>query len=611
MPHERASADGVLLVAFLRRCATQDHFLFADDSSAVPVMDFSNPNNGGPNGAAAVPQPIGKRVPYVSCKGNGSGGMLNIGDEYLRVCSKSTASPATNISQVLRKCPEIKQLNAVSGLPLANDVDMMTLALNEYAGRHLDLSAYICSTGTLNPARLYSCFGLDRLMPASFKEQSYNVNSSTMGFFSSSSAAAPEFRNAAFGVHIVGGLLVSALHGSEMVANSSCDSVLSENIMCKMLRLAPRGLLAPTGSTFLRKSFSGGVVQYDNLVLSDKVETVHGAGKTDYFTRPLHDDGMVKKERSQYMSCNIYKTYCPEDVLHMTHVVAAMKYFKIPHIGMLPLDLVRPRYNMLYDVFYPLIRIRDTYYEEGSDNSDAALHGFIRTYIDESTNTPVFQIFAAYYDSDFMTIPDVDPAVDCFTDSKQFSLTELDKGLGDMQLLVYPLIRRHSAVIYCNISKKIGVVLPIMDEDAPVLDGRGDCVYLNTDDVCYNVLLIGETTSTKFHPLQIECCLLGLGTKIYIRSSVLRGYVDASHISISMDLSIVEYVVGHVRYAQTIPDTLAGFGSISFCIQKRTVHANEVDMISISCPIEQLSPSDFLSAADVVDTSHLKIIDRI
>jgi hypothetical protein len=547
----------------------------------------------------------------VCCKGNGSGGMLNIGDEYLRVCSKSAASPATNISQVLRKCPEIKQLHSVSGLPLANDVDMMTLALNEYAGRHLDLSAYICSTGTLNPARLYSCFGLDRLMPESFREPSYKVNSSTMGFFSSSSAPVPDFRNAAFGIHIVGGLLVSALHGNDMIANSSCDSVLSGSIMCKMLRLAPRGLLAPTGSTFLRKSFSGGVVQYDTLVVPE-TETVHGSGKTDYFTRPLHDDAIVTDERSQYMSCTVYKTYCPEDILHMTHVIAALKYFKIPHICMLPLDLVRPRYNMLYDVFYPLVRLRDTYYQEGGDNSDVSLHGFIRTYV--NGGVPMFQIFVSYYDASFMTVAGVPPVIDCFTDQTQFELSELDKSLGDMQLLVAPLIRRHSAVVFCLESKKFGVVMPFMEADSTtiLLDDHGDRVYFNSDDVCYNVFFSGEDVSTVLHPLQLEVSLLALGTKVYIRSSVLKRFIDASHISVSMDQSPIEYITAYVRYAQAIPETIVGFRSITFCVQKRTAQANDVDMVSVTVPVdEHLSDSDILLGIEVVDTSHMKIINRI
>ena len=608
-PQERASANGVLLTEFLRRCAGDDHFLFADDSNAVPVMDFTNPNNGVP----AFQPPVGKRVPYVCCKGNGTGGMLNIGDEYLRVCSKSSSSTAHIISQTLRKCPEIKNLHSVSGLPLANDVDMMALALLEYAGRHLDLSAYICATGSLNPARLYSCFGLDRLMPASFNEVSYNVNSATMGFFSSTSSPVPEFRNAAFGVHIVAGLLVTALHGTEMVSNSSCDSVLSENIMCKILRLAPRALLAPTGSAFLRKSFSGGVVQYDTLHLPDDVETVHGVGKTDYFTRPLHDDGMVKDGSPQYMSCTIYKGYCPEDLLHMTHVIAAMKYFRVPHIGMLPLDLVRPRYNMLYDVFYPIVRLRDTHYQEGGINTDAALHGYIRTYIDKD-GLPVFQAFASYYDDQYMTIPGVAPAIDCFVNGDYFHVAEMDKGLGDLQLLVAPLIRRHSAVVYRHDSKKFGVIVPRMEADDTtwMLDDRDDSVYFDPDAMCYYTVFVGDTCSTTLHPLQVETCLLGLGTKVYIRSSLISRYATATEISVSLSDSPVEYVVAHIRYAQNTPDTFAGFCSITVCVQKVTAHVNEVDMLSVTIPVtEHLSESDFLLASTVVDTSAFKIIGRI
>ncbi|KAJ1465346.1 hypothetical protein T484DRAFT_1757486 [Baffinella frigidus] len=350
------------------------------------------------------------------------------------------------------------------------------------------------------------------------------------------------------------------------------------------------------------------------VTLKDEVETVHGAGKTDYFTRPLHDDALVSDESPQYMSCTIYKTYCPEDLLHMTHVVAAMKYFKIPHIGMLPLDLVCPRYNMLYDVFYPLIRLRDTYYHEGCDISDVSLHGYVRTYIDEATGTPVFQIFASYYDSSFISIPDVDPVVDCFTDAAHFNLTELDKSLSEMQLLVGPLIRRHSAVVYCGESKKFGVVMPIMDEDgtSPVLDGRGDCVYFNPDEICYTVFHVGDSVSTSYHPLQLEACLLGLGKNIYIRSSVLSRFVNASDITVSLDQSPVEYITVHVRYAQQTPDTIAGFRSITVCVQKQSSSANDVDMISVTIPItQQLSHCDFLIVSDAVDASHLKIISRI
>lgn len=617
---ERDSMHGRRLLAFLRECLQGDRLLLPDDAAAGTTsgMDFAAP------AAAPVPESSRdtKRVPYVSMPGGSS-------DEFLRVHTKSTSTSVQVISKALRKSAHIAQLHRVAGLPM--DDDMMFIALRDYASKIFDLSAFMCVTGSLSAARLFSCFGLHNDMPRCFNEHTLQSDSAPMGYFSARSAGQQDTRHVSFGVHIVAGLLVSAFLGDDMQANSTCDAVASGAIMRKILHQAPRGLLAPTGSRYLRKSFSGTVVKYDVLDVADgRVRDGHYNRSVAYFTRPLHDDAFSKEQVSQYMPCNVYKTYWPEDVLHMSHVLAALQYFDMQHLGMIPVDLVRPHYNLLYGVHYPVLRYREPEfaYVPGCDLSVCAAHGYIRTMQCPERNVPVFQLFAAYHDSEGRTAPDdVEPLVDHFAQGVSCDMAELyTRYLSELQLVVAPLVNRHGAVVYDAERTRFGVIVPLCSgahgtgeqSDSPRRPDRGADGYhsfLHPARVSYSVQFQGEIDPEWVHVLQVERMLLPIAKRLLVRLTVLRRYArDADVIPprvLDMDPQST-YVHAYLRYVQDAPSTMDEFSCMVVCVQKATAAAADVHYHTVSVPVGLCSGnSDILLAEQQSALSGVRVLHAL
>jgi hypothetical protein len=604
---ERDSTDGVALITFFRDCLFNDRFLIVETSDGGGQMDFRNPNGGaGVDPAGGVPAVrIGQKVPYVTSMALDPA-MAGAGaDEFLRVNSKSTASPITVIGQSLRKSKHIAKLHRVAGLPM--DEDMMFHALKDYSQKIFDISAYLCTESSLSPARLLSCFGLHNEMPASFHDGHKRVDSVNMGMFSSrQNPALQDVKQVAFGIHLVAGLLVTSLLGPTMMPNSTCDAVASGVIMQRILLQSPPGLMAPTGDIFLRKCFSGSVVQYDKLELQrTKSAGSAYAGKTAYFTRPKHDDAIVKDQTVQYMPCNRYKNYCPEDLLHMSNVIAALQYFKFDHIGMLPVDLVRPNYNMLYDVYYPVLRCREKKYQPGMSDLDletVAMHGYVRIRYNEVEKIPKFQLFVAYMDEDGNSAIDRGVVSDCFTDDNEYDIMTLNsEAFGPWQLTAAPLLNRNNATLYDTSTGMFGVLLPLKEPGSDNLSVNiaGNVCYFSPTHISYNVLWQGTSDPVWVHVTHLDDMLLPLAAKVFLRYSVFLQQkpqeVQVEDVAIGQRDST--YVVAYVRYEQLVPYDPLDFRKMILSVARKTVLQTETFLYSIPVPIGVCNrPGDLILA---------------
>jgi hypothetical protein len=611
-PQDKACADGQKIMAFLRDCLDNDRFLLVESSDGggqQQQYDFQNPNNGAGAPRNADAPRTSTKVPYVSSVVLDAQNVAG-DDEFVRVSSKSQSSPLTLISQALRKNKHIAKLHRVAGLPM--DEDMMYQTLNTYTTKMLDISAYLCTNSSLSPARLFSCFGFHQRIPEGFHDGIKRVDSVNMGMVCTKQHPnMQDLRQISYGVHFVAGILVSALLGPKMMANSTCDSVASGAIMQQMLLQAPEGLLAPTGKSFLRKSFSGSVVSYDTLKVPTIPVSGHRTLEAAYFTRPKHDGAILKDQTVQYMPCNRYKNYCPEDLLHMSNLVAAHVYFKFDHIGMLPVDLVKPNYNLLYNVYYPIARSRETMYDVDIDDTmldSVSMHGYIKTFYCETERKGMFQIYVAYVDSNGKSAIDRDPVVDCFADGNKYDLMTLaSEALGPMQLVVSPLVNRNHAVVYNKENNMFGVIVPLSERIAGgagssarklLISDNNNISYFSAEHISYSVLWEGDQDPEWVHSMSIEDVLLPLATKIYMRFTVYEANQPLDTVLPVVAAAEREstYVVVFLRYEQMVPKEYKDFHKMVLCVPRKCAET-ETHLYALSVSIgDKNHPRDFILA---------------
>jgi hypothetical protein len=150
---------------------------------------------------------------------------------------------------------------------------------------------------------------------------------------------------------------------------------------------------------------------------------------------------------------------------------------------------VRPIYNCLYDVYYPVIRYREKRYVAGMDEQEldsVSMHGYLKTMYSETKKIPVFQIYISYMDEDGNSAIDKDPDFDCFTDGCDFDLlTMSSQALGPKQLVVAPLVNRNNAGLFRASDGVFGVLMPLTIEnsDELALNARGNVAYFSPSHI--------------------------------------------------------------------------------------------------------------------------------
>ena len=127
------------------------------------------------------------------------------------------------------------------------------------------------------------------------------------------------------GVNLWQLLVMGSLIGNRDL-HPKCSSDFARNVLALILQRAPR--CATPGDKIPIRSFN-------NQSGRQEVITVDSANRTDFFIRPLVDDGFVQNGLFTYCRCDPTSGLLPEDVIHCPHLERATellicKYWEVP-----------------------------------------------------------------------------------------------------------------------------------------------------------------------------------------------------------------------------------------------------------------------------------------
>jgi hypothetical protein len=255
-----------------------------------------------------------------------------------------------------------------------------------------------------------------------------------------------------YGVNMTLSVILTSLVEGNSVCNSQVDERLTRSLMYLMMRDVPRQFLGQGGATYLRKNFRGNCPQVD---LNDVSSTVDP--RPAYFVRPDHDH---EKEfnRMTHMSCDIYRTWAPEDCAHMGELAALVLSHEAASVLDISLSHATPRYMFLWDVVYPIVFTQEGMHFENERLEQPATQR-VRGYLLIASPRALATATVAANTTPWKIRYYGEGAAHHNTSGDDAS--DIDGALAERFSVALPLVQRHNAVVYDRAAEAFGVVMPV------------------------------------------------------------------------------------------------------------------------------------------------------
>ncbi|KAJ1467031.1 hypothetical protein T484DRAFT_1859938 [Baffinella frigidus] len=334
--------DAMKLALWVKGLVDNDMFVYEQEVT----ITGGGQGPGGADSAIRVERGQKRVHPYISTASNAT-------DEhsYLRTRTKNRGF-AEEIAKKVVKHPDMVTYSKNTGFTCDDKVvkcmidrtTHMTLALESAFGTY-----ELC-----NPTTLFSIAQRKLGDYAVVSPISEAVQSNTNAMLDPSYAmmqtiSVQDTTEVMFGVNMTLAVVMTSLLGGNNVPNSQVDERLTRSLMWLMMRDVPIQFTGQDGSRYLRKNFRGNCPNCDFNVLEGYNEP-----RPAYIVRPTHDH---EKEfnRMTHFACTVYKSYAPEDCVHMSELTSLAKSYAARTILDISLTYATPRYMCMFDTRYPVV----------------------------------------------------------------------------------------------------------------------------------------------------------------------------------------------------------------------------------------------------------------
>ena len=550
-----AHPDAMKLALWVKSIIDEDKFMYEQD-----VTVYGNGAAPGGSSEAMRVERGDKRVfPYIT---TASGASEEHG--YLRTRTKNKGY-AEEVAKKLVTHPEMVSYSKNTGFTV--DEKVVKCMIDRASHLTLGLESAFGTYDLCNPDTLFSLARRKLGDYAVVSPISEVVQRNTSAMLDPSYAmlqtiTVQDTHEVMFGVNMTLAVILTSMVEGNTVSNSQIDERLTRSLMWLMMRDVPLQFSGQDGVRYLRKNFRGNCPACDFNELDG-----YNDPRPAYVVRPTHDH---EKEfnRMTHFPCDVYLDYAPEDCAHMSELASLAKNYAAASVLDISLSHSTPRYMFTFDTFYAVAFTQEGMQLEGERlgrHCADRIRGFLFIASPKSTNSPSALANTTPWKMQFYGEDS------SFHDTSGDDVWDIDEAIALRHCVVLPLIRRHNAVVYNELSKAFGVVQPLYTE--PRVSFAEDTYFDYSDDVWgYRVAMENHKLEESYvvNALLMESRIIPLASTIWVRGDVYflcRGnnprHADAPRTSNRRQRSLCfQYIPAVVSYPPAYPTKASQLYSI-------------------------------------------------
>jgi hypothetical protein len=502
--------DAMKVAKWVKRLVDEDMFVYEQEVSTSGGGGYGGGGGHGADGPMLVSRGEKRTYPYISTPSNAT-------EEhgYLRTRTKNRCF-SEEVAKKFVKHAEMVNYSKNTGFTC--DDKVVKCMIDRTTHVSLGLESAFNTYELCNPSILFAIAQRklgDYAVVSPISDVVMNNRSAMLDpcYAMMSTIGVNDVTEVTFGVHMTLALIMTSLMEGNTVSNSHIDERLTRSLMWLMMRDIPAQFSGQSGTRYLRKNFRGNNPSCDLNKLEGYLEP-----RPAYIMRPKHDHEK-DFDRLTHFACKVYKTYAPEDCVHMAELASLVQNFCAKSILNVSLTYATPRYMYMYGTRYPVAFTKEGMALESQRLGrplDTLVRGHLMIHAPKSKpngNTPAHATpwtirFYGEDHSDHHTIHGLD-------------MWDIDEELARRHAVVFPVIKRHNAVVYSSVTKTFGVILPVQTDPRPSFHKD---TYFDISENVWGYRVLMENTcldDTMFvNVLAVEDNLVPLAKTIWIRGDV-------------------------------------------------------------------------------------------